>query len=357
MISVRLTAVSFLVHPSSLGRRSFSVLFKPHRLAVILSDATDWAQKHTEEVGDQLLLDRGILQSPKDDERGSHLAEAELLRGRRERVVGVVGPRGDLPRQLAVGDLLRREDVGGPVDGGGVEDGLVEDVVVAEEGIGAAGGCSVSGRPVRDLVLCACLPQAGIVFQDVVAVEIVPVQSQNLIPVMRTIQDVLQSEECCVGLGVGNHGLVPHYTGQLGIKVDASTQGMDRIFSGDVSTVTGEEAVIGKSVHHRARPTNYMVSVDHGRRKGLPPLGSQSSAPPARHSPSGRVSAPFCGRAEARRHSWTAEKIESFMVFYNFFSFWLWIVLIRRKRTNAFLGWILKCFLSDPEQEPFLYTS
>lgn len=68
---------------------------------------------------------------------------------------------------------------------------------------------------------------------------------------------------------------------------------MNRIFSGDVSAVTGEEAVVGQSVHHRARPTNYMVSVGHGRRKGLPPSGSQSSAPPARHSPSGRVSAPF----------------------------------------------------------------
>lgn len=45
------------------------------------------------------------------------------------------------------------------------------------------------------------------------------------------------------------------------------------------------------------------------------------------------------------------------MMFYNFFSFWLWIVLIRRKRTNAFLGWTLQCFLSDAEQEPFLYTS
>lgn len=174
-ISVRLTAVSFLVHPSSLGRRSFSVVFK---ITPVRSDIQRHrgigTRKHTEEVGDQLLLDGGILQSPKDDKGGSHLAEAELLGGGRECVVGVVGPRGDLPRQLAVGDLLRREDVGGPVDGGGVEDGLVEDVVVAEEGIGAAGDSNVSGRLMSDLVFCACLPQAGIVLQDIMAVEVIP---------------------------------------------------------------------------------------------------------------------------------------------------------------------------------------
>lgn len=143
-----------MVHPSSLGRRSFSVFFKttPVRSDTQRHDGPE-TRKHTEEVGDQLLLDGGILQSPKDDERGSHLAEAELLGCRRECVVGIVGPRGDLSRQLAVGDLLRREDIGGPVDGGGVEDGLVEDVVVSEEGIGAAGGWSVSGRLVRDLVV------------------------------------------------------------------------------------------------------------------------------------------------------------------------------------------------------------
>lgn len=293
MISVRLTAVSFLVHPSSLGRRSFSVLFNPHRLEVILSGNPDSARKHTEEVGDQLLLDGGILQSPKDDKGGSHLAEAELLSGRRERIVGVVGPRGDLPRQLAVGDLLRREDVGGPVDGGGVEDGLVEDVVVAEEGIGTADGRGISGRLIRDLVLCGCLPQTGIVLQDVMAVKIIPMHSQESSHLVRMMQDVLQREECCVGLRIGDDGLIPHYTGQLGIEVDASTQGMDRIFSGDVSAVTGEEAVVGKSVHHRARPTDYTMSAGHRRRKGVLPPDLQSSGPPACHSPSGRVAAPF----------------------------------------------------------------
>lgn len=38
VISVRVTAVSFLVHPSSLGRRSFSILLKPHQLEVTFDD-------------------------------------------------------------------------------------------------------------------------------------------------------------------------------------------------------------------------------------------------------------------------------------------------------------------------------
>lgn len=146
---------SLLLGPSQLAREALVLCFV--QITPVRNDIQrqhgPGTQKHTEEVGDQLLLDGGILQSPKDDERGSHLAEAELLCGRRERVIRVVGPRGDLSRQLAIGDLLRREDIGGPVDGGGVEDGLVEDVVVAEEGIGAAGGWGVSGRLVRDLVV------------------------------------------------------------------------------------------------------------------------------------------------------------------------------------------------------------
>lgn len=97
--------------------------------------------------------------------------------------------------------------------------------------------------------------------------------SQELSHLVRTFQDVLQREERCVGLRVGNHGLIPHYTGQLGIKVDASTQGMDRILPGDVSAVTGEEAVIGKSVHHRARPTNYTGVSGSWQEKSSSPVG------------------------------------------------------------------------------------
>lgn len=97
------------------------------------------SEKRTEEVGDELLLDGGVLQTPEDDEWGGDLAEAKLLSSRREGILGIVGPRGDLSRQLAVRDLLWCEDIGGPVDGRGVENGLVEDMVVTEEGIGAAG--------------------------------------------------------------------------------------------------------------------------------------------------------------------------------------------------------------------------
>lgn len=68
---------------------------------------TTWASRHTEEVSDELLLDgSGILQSPKDDEGGGDLADAKRLGGGREGVIGVICPRGDLSRQLAVGDLL-----------------------------------------------------------------------------------------------------------------------------------------------------------------------------------------------------------------------------------------------------------
>lgn len=100
---------------------------------------TDSRGKRTKKVSNELLLDGGVLQTPKDDEWGGYLAKAKLLGGGSERVLRVVGSRGDLARKLAVGNLNRREYVGGPVDGGCVEDGLVEDVVVPEEGIGAAG--------------------------------------------------------------------------------------------------------------------------------------------------------------------------------------------------------------------------
>lgn len=144
---IRQGDLGFLLGPSELAWEAlvFCLIETiPVRSGLQRRQQGGWAWERTEEVSDELLLDCGILQSPKDDEGGGDLAEAELLGGRRERVIGVVGPRGDLPRQLAVGDLLGREDVGGPVDGGGVEDGLVEDVVVAEEGIGAAGDWVVS---------------------------------------------------------------------------------------------------------------------------------------------------------------------------------------------------------------------
>jgi hypothetical protein len=72
-----------------------------------------------------------------------------------ESVLGVERLGLDLPRNLGVGHVRRGDDGLGPVAASLVEDGLVEDVVAAEESVGAA--------------------EAGVMLEDVVAVEVVAV--------------------------------------------------------------------------------------------------------------------------------------------------------------------------------------
>lgn len=75
-------------------------------------------------------------------------------------------------------------------------------MVVAEEGIGAAGGWSVSGRLISDFVSYTCLPQAGIVFQDVVAVEIIPMKGQESSPVVRMVKMSYKVKNVALGSGL-----------------------------------------------------------------------------------------------------------------------------------------------------------
>jgi hypothetical protein len=66
----------------------------------------------------------------------------------------------DLPRDLGVGHVRRRDDGLGPVAPRLVEDGLVEDVVASEEGVGAT--------------------EASVMLENIVAVEVVAMEPCNL---------------------------------------------------------------------------------------------------------------------------------------------------------------------------------
>lgn len=86
-----------------------------------------------------------------------------------EPVLGVERLGVDLPRDLGVGHVRRRDERLRPVAPRLVEDGLVEDVVAAEEGVGAA--------------------QAGVVLEDVVPVEVVAVDC---------VSDLLSTLHCAL---------------------------------------------------------------------------------------------------------------------------------------------------------------
>lgn len=92
----------------------------------------------TEEVFNEVSLNRAILKATKGNNRGRNLSNAEVLRLRGEDVFGVKSLGFDLTRDLAVGEHRRGENGFGPVGAGFVEDGLVEDMVAAEVGVGAA---------------------------------------------------------------------------------------------------------------------------------------------------------------------------------------------------------------------------
>lgn len=96
--------------------------------------------KLTKEEINQVLLDRSRFEIPKNDDRRTDLAETELLSIRSEGVLGVLGLGGELAGELAVGEHVGVEDGTGPPDSCLVEGRLVEGVVVAEEGVYAAGG-------------------------------------------------------------------------------------------------------------------------------------------------------------------------------------------------------------------------
>jgi hypothetical protein len=177
------------------------------------------ASQRTKEV-----LDEGAVHSAgghvaKDNDGGGNLAEAEVLHVGGEGVVGVEGLGHDLAGKLAVGQHVGGERIGSPEDTGGVEDGLVKDVVVAEEGIGAR--------------------HAGIVLENVV-----------------TVQHV-EREEGGVGLRVGNQRHLEHEVAEAAVEAESVEQTLDDGITGQVLAVVGDEVVVGKSVHHRARAADY----------------------------------------------------------------------------------------------------
>jgi hypothetical protein len=99
----------------------------------------DFAKLTKEEIN-KVLLDSSRFEIPKNDDRRTDLAETELLSIRGEGILGVLGLRGELAGELAVGEHVGVEDGAGPPDSRLVESCLVEGVVVAEEGVYAAGG-------------------------------------------------------------------------------------------------------------------------------------------------------------------------------------------------------------------------
>lgn len=62
----------------------------------------------------------------------------------------------------------------------------------------------------------------------------------------------VQCEEGSIGLGIRYDSLVPHDSCERGVEVETCVEGFDGIVFGDVAAVTGEEAVVGESVHHGA---------------------------------------------------------------------------------------------------------
>lgn len=111
-------------------------------------------------------------------------------------------------------ELLRRDRVRGPPLSSLSEHGGVVEMVVAEVSVGTR--------------------QTGVVLEHVVHIELV------------------EGEEGGVELWVGDDGLVPHDAGKGAIEVQAIFKSFDGIIPGDVTTVTGEVAVVGECVEHRA---------------------------------------------------------------------------------------------------------
>lgn len=66
----------------------------------------------------------------------------------------------------------------------------------------------------------------------------------------------IQCEECCVRLWVCNDCHLKHQSGERGVEVESGSQSVDRILLGNVPAITGQEAVVGESIHHRTGPTD-----------------------------------------------------------------------------------------------------
>ena len=129
----------------------------------------------TEEVLHQVPLDGAVSEVPEGNDGRDDLADAKLLHVRGKGVGGVEGAGVDLARKLAVGEHLHRQRVGGPVDPRLVENGPVEDVVVSEEVVGPAGtGLARASMGHVGKGGLWYIPQAGVVFEDVVLVQLVP---------------------------------------------------------------------------------------------------------------------------------------------------------------------------------------
>lgn len=174
-----------MLHPSEVGRRSFSAheasqhTRSLHTRTLREDRLYPQCAQHTEKVLHQRPIRRAGFRVPERDDRRRQLAQAELLHRRSEGVRGVESARIDLARELAVGELLGGEHAGGPELLAGGKGGGVEEVVVAVVGVHTAGG--VVGQWLGFDTRCvgfgfglvgwvSFLPEAGVVLEDVVAV-------------------------------------------------------------------------------------------------------------------------------------------------------------------------------------------
>lgn len=105
--------------------------------------------------------------------------------------------------------------------------------------------------------------QAGIVFQDIVHVEL------------------LECEESGVRLRIGDYGLVPHYACYIGVEVETVAEAFDYIGSGKVAAVAGEEAMVCERVKHRTGSADWRVLVEVRESCGN---HAQSLGPPGIHA-------------------------------------------------------------------------
>jgi len=90
--------------------------------------------------------------------------------------------------------------------------------------------------------LCSDLPDTSIVLQDIMDIKLV------------------KCKERSVWLRVDEDSLLPHNVRDCGVKVEAGRQAVNDILSGQVVTISRNEAVIGEGVHHRARSTDCIAS-------------------------------------------------------------------------------------------------
>ena len=141
-----------------------------------------------------------------------------------------------------------------PVGGCFGEDGGVEDVVVAVEGVGAAGLASlvVVGGGVEGML--EGIPQTGIVLEDVVAVQLVPVTCQCTVPMLDWC--ISQIKPRSARLGVGNKRLVEHKAREITVEVQSIAQPRHHCLTGEVLPVVGDKAVVREGVHHGAWSAN-----------------------------------------------------------------------------------------------------